>query len=48
VGAVLSQLDEDGRDKPIAFASRTLNSAEKNYAVVEKEALAMIWATQYF
>jgi hypothetical protein len=48
VGAVLSQLDQEGRDKPIAFASRTLNSAEKNYAVVEKEALAMIWAIQYF
>ena len=29
VGAVLSQVDENGYERPVAFASRTLSSAEK-------------------
>ena len=36
VGAVLSQELND-IEKPIAFASRTLNSAERNYSIVEKD-----------
>ena len=36
IGAVLSQ-----SNKPIAFYSRTLNSAEKNYSTIEKELLAI-------
>lgn len=43
VGAVLSQ--EDGRGlRPVAFASRKLNSAEQNYAVHELELLAIMHA----
>ena len=43
VGAVLSQ---DGH--PICFASRTLNGAETRYPTLEKELLAIVWATKYF
>ncbi|KAG8173738.1 hypothetical protein JTE90_023228, partial [Oedothorax gibbosus] len=35
VGAVLSH-SINGEDRPIAFASRTLTPAEKNYAHIEK------------
>ncbi len=43
LGAVLSQVQE-GEEHPILFISRKLTPAEKNYATVEKEALAIKWA----
>ncbi|KAI5721603.1 hypothetical protein M8J77_022863 [Diaphorina citri] len=43
LGAVLSQ-----NDHPIAYASRTLNDHEKNYSTIEKELLAIVWATKHF
>lgn len=39
VGAVLMQ-----EERPVAYESRKLNSAEKNYAVHEKEQLAIVFA----
>ena len=41
IGAVLSQ-DQGKGDQPIAFESRKLSPAEKNYPVYEKELLAII------
>ncbi|GFV52402.1 retrovirus-related Pol polyprotein from transposon 297 [Trichonephila clavipes] len=39
IGAVLKQ-----NHRPIAFASRTLGKAERNYTVTERECLVVIWA----
>jgi hypothetical protein len=47
IGSILSQGDI-GKDKPIAFASRTLNKAETNYSTVEKELLAIVWSCKHF
>lgn len=47
LGAVLSQ-GQIGSDKPIAFASRTLNETETRYSTIEKELLAIVWACKYF
>ncbi|KAI2645462.1 Retrovirus-related Pol polyprotein from transposon 17.6 [Labeo rohita] len=43
LGAVLSQIQE-GEEHPVIYVSRKLTPAERNYATVEKEALAIKWA----
>ncbi|XP_018397158.1 PREDICTED: uncharacterized protein K02A2.6-like [Cyphomyrmex costatus] len=43
-GSVLLQPDEKERERPVAFASRKFKEAEKNYAAIDKEALAIIYA----
>ena len=48
VGAVLSQLDNDGKECPLAFASKSLSPRERNYSVTEKEAYAIVYAVWHF
>ena len=48
IGAVLSQLDEDGEERPVAYASRKLLPRETRYATIEKECLAIVWALKQF
>ncbi len=43
IGSVLSHTMPDGVEKPVAFASRTLIPAEKNYAQIKRESLAIVF-----
>ena len=47
VGAVLSQ-EDDGKERVIAYASRTLNKAEQNYCVTRRELLAIVTFLKHF
>ena len=44
VGVMLAQNPTGKCDQPISYASRLLNSAERNYSTTEREALAMVYA----
>ena len=48
VGAVLSQLDEEGRDRPIAYYSRKLLPREQKYSTIEQECLAIKLGVEAF
>ena len=48
LGAVLSQVQDDKRLHPIAYASRALSPQEKKYAITELETLAVVWAVQHY
>ena len=47
IGAVLCH-EVDRIERPIYFASRTLSKPERNYAQIEKEALAIVFALRKF
>lgn len=48
VGAVISHIYPYGDERPISFASRTLNKNERNYSQVDKEGATVIFAVQKF
>ena len=47
-GAVLSQLDKNNDERPIAYYSFALNDAQKNYGVTKLEMLGLVSAVRHF
>ena len=48
IGAVLSQLDDDNKERVIAYASRTLSKPERRYCVTRKELLSVVTFIHHF
>jgi transposase InsO family protein len=48
LGAVLSQVDKDGKEHVIAYASRSLKEFEKNYTPYLLELAACTWAVDHW
>ena len=48
VGAVLSQPQPDGSNKPVGYFSKKLGSCETRYSATDKEALAIVLACRHF
>ena len=48
LGAILSQIQEDGNLHPLAYASRSLSKSEKNYSATDLETLAVVWAVTHY
>ncbi|XP_058827472.1 uncharacterized protein K02A2.6-like [Topomyia yanbarensis] len=48
VGAVLSHIFPDGTERPLQYASQTLNRTQQRYSQVDKEAYAIIFGIRKF
>ena len=47
IGAVLSQL-QDGQERVLAYASKTLSDAQRAYCTTKWELLAVVYFTKHF
>ena len=48
LGAVLSQVQEDGLLHPVAYASRATSPSERNHGITDLETLAVVWSLSHF
>jgi hypothetical protein len=48
IAGILSQLNDQGNECVISYASRKLLPREQNYSTIQKELLAIVWSTHIF
>lgn len=48
MGAALLQAGDDGRMRPVSFASKQFNEVERRYPINEKETMGPVWAVEKY
>ena len=48
MGGVMYQCTDEGQEQPLAYWSRTFNSAQRKYGVTQRECLALVEALQHY
>ncbi|KAI5151484.1 hypothetical protein ENBRE01_2170 [Enteropsectra breve] len=48
IGAILSQEDENGKERMVSAYSKLLDDTQKHYSVTDKELLAIVKATEHY
>ena len=48
LGSVLAQLDPEGVERPVGYASRKLIPREAKMSTVERELLSVVWSLSHF
>ncbi|XP_015122715.1 uncharacterized protein K02A2.6-like [Diachasma alloeum] len=48
IGAILSHVDKNNIEHPVAFSSKTLSATQRNYSQLEREALTLIHAVTHY
>lgn len=48
LGAILMQIDDEGKEYVVSYASKKLTAAEQKWTTTEHEALAIVWAIDIF
>ena len=48
IGAVLSQVDADGRERVVAYGSKSLSHAQRRYSTTRRELLAVVFFCEYY
>ncbi len=48
IGAIIGQLDEEGKEYVITYASRSNNKAKSNYSSYEGECIVVVWVVIHF
>ena len=48
IGGVLSQVQPDGEERPVAYASFTLNKSQRRYCTTKRELLAVVVMIEHF
>lgn len=48
IGAILTQLDENNKERFVSAYSKSLEKAHKNYSVTDKELLAIVKSIEHY
>lgn len=48
IGAVISHVFENGEERPICFASKTLNDQQKRWSQIDEEAYSIIFGVKRY